>query len=234
MNSRPSSALVPTISGTRCARPLRIASTGSIGQAVVADDRPNREGAQPVFHALIDQPVLGLHQLGRGYPHQRLGGILRCARPAGWRIASRTRRQSPSTAPGRRPGFPRSPGRTGPSAAGTASNVAVMHAPALSPKMVTLSGSPPNRAMLSRIHCNASTRSRRYRLLSMVMSGVDSDDRSRQPSAPEAVVDRYVHTSAAGQRGAVVQRSGRAAQDVAAAVNEDHDRQRFARAELRA
>jgi hypothetical protein len=36
-----------------------------------------------------------------------------------------------------------------PAAAGTASSVAVMCAPALSPKMVTLSGSPPKLAMFS-------------------------------------------------------------------------------------
>lgn len=71
-----------------------------------------------------------------------------------------------------------------PLAEGTASREAVMHAPALSPKIVTLSGSPPNPAMLSRTHCNASTRSRRYKLLSMVMSGVDSDEKSTHPSAP--------------------------------------------------
>ncbi|CFR84025.1 Uncharacterised protein [Mycobacterium tuberculosis] len=32
VNNRPSSALVPTISGTACTRPDRIASTGSMGR----------------------------------------------------------------------------------------------------------------------------------------------------------------------------------------------------------
>lgn len=69
-------------------------------------------------------------------------------------------------------------------AAGTASNVATACAPALSPKIVTLSGSPPNTAMFSRTQRRAITKSRRYRLSSIVTSEFDSDDRSRHPSAP--------------------------------------------------
>ncbi|CKT35105.1 Uncharacterised protein [Mycobacterium tuberculosis] len=71
-----------------------------------------------------------------------------------------------------------------PLAAGTANSVAVICAPALSPKMVTLPGSPPNSAMLSWTQRNANTRSRRYTLLSRVICGVDKDDRSRHPNAP--------------------------------------------------
>jgi hypothetical protein len=71
-----------------------------------------------------------------------------------------------------------------PLACGTASSVATACAPALSPKIVTLSGSPPNTSTLSRTQRSAITRSRRYRLPSIGFSGVDSDDRSMQPSAP--------------------------------------------------
>jgi hypothetical protein len=39
----------------------------------------------------------------------------------------------------------------------------------------------------------------------------------------EPIVDRYIHTAAASQARTVVNRRGRAAQDVAAAVHEDHD-----------
>jgi hypothetical protein len=71
-----------------------------------------------------------------------------------------------------------------PLAAGTAIKVATAWAPALSPKMVTFSGSPPNTAIFSRTQRSASSRSARYRLPSIGCSGVDSADRSRHPNAP--------------------------------------------------
>ena len=43
----------------------------------------------------------------------------------------------------------------------------------------------------------------------------------------EAIVDRYVDTAAASQARPVVDRGGRAPQDVSAAVHEDHDGQRL-------
>jgi len=48
-----------------------------------------------------------------------------------------------------------------PSAAGTASKAVTLMAPADSPKIVTLLGSPPKAAMLSRTHRNAATWSSR-------------------------------------------------------------------------
>ena len=112
-----------------------------------------------------------------------------------------------------------------PLAAGTASSVATACAPALSPKIVTLSGSPPKTAMLSRTQCNAITRSRRNRLSSI---GVVAGRQRRQVQAAqraEPVVHRHVHAALPRQRGAVVDRRRRTAEDVAAAVDEDHHRQ---------
>ncbi len=74
---------------------------------------------------------------------------------------------------------------------------------------------------------NASTRSRRYRLLSKLMLRRRQRRQVQTPQRAQPIVDRYVHAAAPGQRGAVVQRGCRAAQDVAAAVDEHHDRQRF-------
>ena len=71
-----------------------------------------------------------------------------------------------------------------PFADGTASRVATACAPALSPKMVTLPGFPPNAAMFSLTQPSAITRSRRKMLLSIGFSGVDSEEKSTQPSGP--------------------------------------------------
>ncbi|SKV12613.1 Uncharacterised protein [Mycobacteroides abscessus subsp. abscessus] len=71
-----------------------------------------------------------------------------------------------------------------PAADGTASSVFTACDPALSPKIVTLLGSPPKAPMLSCTHCSASTKSRRYRLLSMVCLSSDNEERSTQPSPP--------------------------------------------------
>ena len=91
-----------------------------------------------------------------------------------------------------------------PSAAGTANNVAVMHAPALSPKMVTLPGSPPNSRDV------VPHPLQRQHQIAQVQVAVDGDVRCRQrrqvqtAQRAEPVVDRYVHATAARQRGAVV------------------------------
>src|ERR1700722_18101476 len=115
-----------------------------------------------------------------------------------------------------------------PFASGAASKAATACAPALSPNTVTLSGSPPKAPMLSLTQRKASTMSRRSRLLSRVTALVDGADRSRERRAPEPVVDAHIHTPAASQRPPVVDRSGRATQDVSTPVHEDHDRKRLA------
>ena len=169
VNSRPSSALVPTMSGTRCAWPPRIASMGSTGRYSSPTTGPIGKAPSLCCMPCIDQPVLRLDQLGRRRLHQRTGRVLRARAEQRRRTGSRTRWQSLSTAPGPTRGFPRSPGRTGLWRPARPTAWPSTHAPALSPKMVTLPGSPPNSAMLSCTQRNASTRSRRYKLLSMVM-----------------------------------------------------------------
>ena len=57
VNSLPSSALVPTISGTWCAAPVFIASIGIQRQEVVAVGGTDREGAVHVVHAAFEQHV---------------------------------------------------------------------------------------------------------------------------------------------------------------------------------
>ena len=142
------------------------------------------------------------------------------------------RRAPRACPPCRWPGSPRSPARNRPLAAGTASRVATACAPALSPKIVTLSGSPPNTAMLSRTHRSAITRSRRNRLSSIVTLARRQRRQVQAAQRAEPVVHRDVHAARARQCGAVIDRRRRAAQDVAAAVDEDHHRQRPSRRRL--
>ncbi len=59
------------------------------GQHVVAENRADRESTEPVLHALVDQPVLGLDKLRRGRPQQRGGRVL----PAGAEQAGEARRE---------------------------------------------------------------------------------------------------------------------------------------------
>ena len=75
VNSRASSALVPTMSGTGWACPVRIASTGSTRQHVVAEGRADRERAQHVDAGGVDQRVERVDQNGRRRRHQRVRRI---------------------------------------------------------------------------------------------------------------------------------------------------------------
>ena len=114
-----------------------------------------------------------------------------------------------------------------PFAAGTASSVATACAPALSPKIVTLSG-------VTTEHRDVVTHpAQRHHKVPQEQVVLDRDVAGRQRRQVEAaqradpVVHRDVHTTLAGQRRTVVDRRRRAAEDVAAAVDEHHHRHRF-------
>ena len=165
-------------------------------------------------------------QLGRAGRHHGVGAVLlACAEQCG-ELSLRTRPRSPECGPFRLAGLSEIAWANRPLAAGTASSVATACAPALSPKIVTLSGSPPNTAMLSRTQRSAITRSRRNRLSSKVMSVVGQRGQVQAAQRTQPVVHRDIDAALARQRCAVVDRRRRAAHEVAAAVDEHHHRQR--------
>ena len=183
MNSLPSSALVPTISGILCAVPCFIASNGSSGRKSSPHVGPT--GAAPIMESML-VVITTSHARTRS-----AGRALSSAAAALSRLTPSSSINLPANSAAIS-GVPTIPDAglsaiawaKRPFASGTASRVATACAPALSPKIVTLSGSPPKVAMFSRTHPRAATRSRRKRLLSIVASRVDSDDRSKHPSAP--------------------------------------------------
>ena len=160
-------------------------------------------------------------QLGRG--HQHAIGRDRGHRLAAWPGCRAGRPARVRCAPRRSAGMTRSAAplwvmarRKRPSARGTARSVPTLIAPADSPKIVTLSGSPPKAAMLSRTHSSAAIWSRRPRFAS-------PSARNRKPSGADPVVDGHADDAVAGEAAAVI---GRAGPDLEhAARDPDHDRQ---------
>ena len=199
---------------------------GVHGQNVVASDRTNWEGAQPAVHALVDQPVLGLHQLGRGRLHQRSGGVL-IARAQQVREACcelggnifrphQTRRRALRNRPGEQPfGVGHRQQRGGDARA----------------RALAKDGDIARVAAELRDVVTHPLQSQHQ--IAQIQVAVDGHIPRRQrrqvqtSQRTQPVVHRYVHAAAAGQRGTVVEWGGRAAQEVPAAVDENHDRQRF-------
>ena len=214
------------MSGTRCALPDRIASTGSVGRTVVADDRTDRECAQPLFHALLDEALLCLHQLGRGCLHQGVGHVLGAhaeqgGEPVGELVGNflrphQARRRALRDRAGEQ-AFGRGHRQQ---RGGDARARALAEDGDIARVTAELGDVVPN--PLQSQH-----------QIAQIQVAVDGDVRGRQrrqvqtAQHAEPVVDRYVHAAAARQRGAVVYRGRRAAHDVPAAVDEHHHRQRF-------
>ena len=196
-------------------------------QILRAVGRADRERTEHVALTLDDQPFQRGDEVGRPGGHQRLRGVgfrqpqLR-GEPAGILggdpcIADHAACRAFRDRLGKRP-----------LASGMARSVATACAPALSPKIVTLSGSPPKAAMFSRTQRSAITRSRRNRLSSMVTSARRQRGQFQATQRPEPVVHRDVDAAFACQRSTVVDRCRRTAEHVPAAVDEDHDGQRLA------
>ena len=179
-----------------------VGQNGGVGRALAPEARPRRVAA-PLRQRLdlVDADAEPVEE------------AMRLTRPG---LAVGDQRQRRDSA--------RSPGRTGPSAAGLANNARTEVAPADSPNTVTWSGSPPNAAMLSRTQASAASWSRRHRL--------SSNPAPRSPSSnPPNTPSRYVTLTTTtlplrGQPRAVVELQLTGAVDERAAGNPDHDRQR--------
>ena len=129
---------------------------GSVGRYSVPKVGPTTNAPRISVMPRRDHLVQRVDQLRGPGRHQRGRAVLARRRPSSVdEVVGEGRGDVGRPGPCRWPGSPKSPARTGPSAAGTASSVATACAPALSPKIVTLSGSPPNTAMLSRTHRSA-------------------------------------------------------------------------------
>ena len=215
------------MSGTRCAAPVTHRLDRVERQVVGAAGRADREGAEHLALALPRSAASSAFTSSAGRAAiTALARVLLAARRAARRTASAYSARTSGVRTIPLAGLSEIACAKSPLAAGTASSVATACAPALSPKIVTLSGSPPNTAMLSRTQRSAITRSRRNRLSSMVMSRVGQRRQVEAPQRAQPVVHRDVDTALARQRRAVVDRRRRAAEEVAAAVDEHHHRQR--------
>ena len=236
VNSRPSSALLPMISGTAVRRARRASPRPgrAAGSRCRWSGRRRTRRACSVMASLRSAASSAVHQFGRPGGHQRVAASVPAAPEQVGELRRRTRRRRRSCRTMPLAGLSEIAWAKSPSAAGTASSVATACAPALSPKIVTLSGSPPNAAMLSRTQRSAITRSRRNRLPSMVTSARRQRRQVQTAQRAQPVVHRDVDAAAPGQRRTVVDRRGRTADDVAAAVDEDHHRHRFVASPLRA
>ena len=94
-------------------------------------------------------------------------------------------------------------------------------APALSPKIVTLDGSPPKAAMLScdPLQCHALVQD-------AIIAGQAQLRHGQEAQGAQAVVKGdHDHVARRGEVGAVIDGKGAGAEDEVAAVDENHDRQ---------
>ena len=182
-NSAASCLLVPMISGTGCVRPSRASFDRVVGYHVAVDDRRERQRARVCAPGTSSKT-----SLGRGEDRvDRHGGQAvrrrRRRRRAPRGNARRRRRARPrrrSTSPA---SSARSPRENSPAAAGLASSVVTMPAPADSPNSVTRPGSPPNAGDV------VAHPLQREQHVAQAEVGVErgvapNDDRSRKPSAP--------------------------------------------------
>ena len=136
-----------------------------VGHEVAVDDRRERQRAGAAHRHIVEQRLATPRRSRRSAPRSA-GRRRRCRTPSASRNCSATRRARAR----RRPTWPASSARSrrenSPAAAGLASSVVTMPAPADSPNSVTRPGSPPNAAMLSRTQCSADSTSRSPRLVS--------------------------------------------------------------------
>ena len=197
--------------------PVRLAARASPRSDPAAGSRCRRWARPQTRRASRADPrrsaVERVDQLGRPSRHHGVRAVVLARRRAARRTGRRTRPPPPASGPCRLAGLSEIACAKSPLAAGTASSVATACAPALSPKIVTLSGSPPNTAMLSR------TQLQRHHQIAQEQVVVDGDvacGQRRQVQAAqraEPVVHRDVDAPLARQGRTVVDRSRRAAHE---------------------
>ena len=161
-NVRDSSRSVPMMSGTAAAHGDAIGSNGCAGSAM-----PSRTGAscargEPLMIDSMRLPpeAATWASIKRSTGSRCSWSMLSTVSPTSWRTRSaRSVPVSGSTARSDGPLWMIALWKR-PCADGMPSRIEIFMPPPDSPKSVTLPGSPPKRAMLSRIHSSAATRSR--------------------------------------------------------------------------
>ena len=169
-----------------------------VGEQVAVDDRDERQRARVSYGHFVE------HFLGRG--EDRRGSARRAAgpRPTGRspnlsRTLSATRRALPRSYTDVAGELCAMASANRPLAAGVASRVVTIPAPADSPNSVTRSGSPPNAAMLSRTQRNAASTSRSPMLESKRRAAAVERRQVEKAQRSESVVERH-HDDLAARR----------------------------------
>ena len=226
MNRRPSSALVPTMSGTRCAVPCRIASTGS--RVTGRHRRRGRWGTRPTCLALrrsISRFCAATNSAGEAVIS---AWVASCLPAPSMRGEPRRRTRAATSLDRVMPlaGLSEITWAKSPSASGECQQRDDgMRAGAFAEHRHIVRVAAEHRDVVF-------DPAQRQDQIAQKQVAVEGDVRRRQrrqiqtTQRAEAVVDRDIDTAALGQARPVVDRCGRAAHDVSATVHEDHDGQR--------